>query len=133
LDDREEYGMIVIVPESSLRSDRGLRIGEVVAVGPGDKLLKLKCGACGQWRVFIPGVRWAESHDGERPVSKAPLPCRCGSSKIGSTWVHGRADMHLQVGDKIVYSRAPANNVMIEGQEYVFLHEAQHIEGVLEN
>lgn len=131
--DGKEHAGLIVIPQGLRNPARGLRVGEVVAVGPGDKLLKIKCGLCGLWREFIPGVRYKESHNGEHPVPRAPLPCRvCGSSNIEATWTHGRADMNLKAGDQIVYSRTPANNVVIDGQEYVFLHEAQHIDAVLE-
>lgn len=43
-----------------------------------------------------------------------------------------RAPMGVKVGDEILYSRAPANGILIDGRETVFLHEEQHIEAVLE-
>jgi hypothetical protein len=43
-----------------------------------------------------------------------------------------RVPMSVQVGDEILYWRSPANDVKIDGQEYVFLHEEQHLVAVLE-
>ena len=43
-----------------------------------------------------------------------------------------RAPMHVAVGDTVLYSRAPANGLLVNGREVVFLREEQHLEAVLE-
>lgn len=44
-----------------------------------------------------------------------------------------RAPMHVKAGDRIVYHRAPANVTVINGVEYTFIHEEQHLLAVLED
>jgi co-chaperonin GroES (HSP10) len=44
-----------------------------------------------------------------------------------------RHPMNIGCGDRVVYPRVPANDVMINGRQYTFLHEQQHILAVLEN
>lgn len=43
-----------------------------------------------------------------------------------------RVFMHVKSGDTVLYQRAPANNVVINGGEYVFLHEESQILAVIE-
>ena len=46
--------------------------------------------------------------------------------------------MHVKPGDEVIYTRVPANNVRLNQQysfsreEYVFLHEEQHVVAVIE-
>ena len=44
----------------------------------------------------------------------------------------GRLPMNAAPGDEIVYPRVPANDIRLNGEEYVFLHEEQHILAVIE-
>lgn len=42
-----------------------------------------------------------------------------------------RHPMHVKVGDKIAWWRCPANEVRLNGKDYTFLHEQQHICAVI--
>jgi co-chaperonin GroES (HSP10) len=42
-----------------------------------------------------------------------------------------RMPMHVRPGDEVIFSRSPANNTLIDGQEYVFVHE-ELIFGIIE-
>jgi co-chaperonin GroES (HSP10) len=43
-----------------------------------------------------------------------------------------RAEMYVRPGDEVVYTRAPANDVVLNGEEYTVLHAEQHIMAVIE-
>jgi co-chaperonin GroES (HSP10) len=100
-------------------------VGVVVATGPGDKLLHLKCGHCG--------------HETKRLADRATLrekrglhafrACRCGKrdwAVIGES----RMPMETKVGDKVVFARRPntpgdIDGILIEGQRYLLFNEEQ--------
>lgn len=42
-----------------------------------------------------------------------------------------RLPMNVKVGDEVIWTRTPANNTLIDGQEYVFVHE-EMIFGIIE-
>ena len=65
---------------------RGLRIGEVIAVGRGDK-----------------------KPDGSRHV------------------------MYVKRGDRVIYPRVEANDVILNGEAFTFCHAEQHILGIVED
>lgn len=44
----------------------------------------------------------------------------------------GRLPIHVEPGDEVIYTRCPDNDVRINGGEYTFLHEEQHIFAVVE-
>jgi co-chaperonin GroES (HSP10) len=50
-------------------------------------------------------------------------PCACEGR---------RAEMNVHAGDEVVYPRVPANDVVINGEEYTFLHEEQHVLAIVE-
>lgn len=96
----------------ALGSDRFLRIGRVVSVGPGDPCLK-----CAKVRTEL----------AERGVDLTTLMlpnCVCGGTE--------RIPMNVAVGDRIVYDHPSSAEVTIEGEQYVILHEEQHVLAVIE-
>ena len=101
---------------------RGLRRGRVVVVGPGDKVERVRCGTCGLKFTRQPN-EWDATREG--------YPCRCGgiAPEAGSA---GRHVMHVRVGEEVVYPRVPANEIIIDGEEYTLCHEEQHILAVIE-
>jgi len=82
--------------------------GEVIAVGPGDKITQ--CQFCRQ----------------DKQLPKCPW-----CSKIIRQGQ--RHEMYVKVGDVVLYHRAPANNVVINGEEMVLLHCEQHVLAVLDS
>lgn len=44
----------------------------------------------------------------------------------------GRHPMYVKPGDTVVYPRVPANNVVLNGDEYTLIHAEQHVLAVLE-
>ena len=110
----------ILIPESLRNANTGLRIGKVLAIGPGDPARVYECGnpdCSGAPHVISSG--------------KTPTCYWCGSRMFWtrSTRTH---PMHVDIGDRVVYPRVPANDIRINGQEYTFLHEEQHILAVLE-
>ncbi len=111
--------------------DKGNRTGEVIAVGPGDKMVELMCNDCCKfwWRAVH-----ADS-------TKIRLACDvCGGDKI-TMLAYGdmsfaqvyRADMDVQVGDIVVFPQVPANEIEINGEKLVFLHQECHVLAVIED
>jgi hypothetical protein len=100
-------------------------IGVVVATGPGDRLLHLKCGHCG--------------HETKRLADRATLRtaknrhafrvCPCGKQDwavIGES----RMPMETKVGDRVVFARRPntpgdVDGILIEGERYLLFNEEQ--------
>lgn len=110
------------------RSDRpkGNRYGTVVAAGPGDVGVVYDCD-CGASFPLIAA---------HRGVVKCP---HCHGKNV-KLHVHGtngriqvwRAEMHVKPGDVVLFPRVPANEVEINGEAYVFLHEESQILAVVE-
>ena len=113
----------------------GLRRGGVLAVGPGDPLVTLRCLACGAERTKR--ALMAFTHMMSIRAEIAMGVCRCGE-KQAMVVGESRRQMGVEVGDEVLYTRVPANNVRLNSQysfcrdEYVFLHEEQHIFAVIE-
>lgn len=118
------------LPETVRRGMSPLKRGRVVAAGPGDKLLTLQCRACNAVRTRIAALEWLHSDHLRGPVQLGRCACGCGSCEVVSA--DERTEMQTRPGDEVLYWRAPANDVRINGEEYVFLHEEQHIVAVLE-
>lgn len=75
--------------------------------------------------IWIPQI---QPQGAEPPRRGVVLACGPGDrDKRGD-----RIPMNVDVGDEILYRRAPANDICIDGQEYTFLHEEQHILAVIE-
>lgn len=107
LPDCDEVNSLIIRPGMCMNAsgkwvrsdDCELRLGEVIAVGPGDE---------------IPNGNVLSSGTGSMIAVTKLLP------------------MHVKVGDTVLYPRVPANDVRIDGQEYTFLREEQHVLAVIE-
>jgi co-chaperonin GroES (HSP10) len=102
------------------RSDRprGNRYGRVVAIGLGDRLLSFACDKCH-------GATW-------RIESAKRFTCKCGGSLEALPLTPRRAEMHVQIGDVVVFPRVPANEIEINDVEYCFIHEEQHVLAIIE-
>jgi hypothetical protein len=106
---------------------RGNRCGTVVSVGQGDKMVGLCCEQCGALEFRL--VR--TDADFKR------MTCSCGGEKLTIAHADGFAatttdPMQVNVGDVVVFPRVPANEIEINGEEYVFLHQEQHVLAVLD-
>jgi hypothetical protein len=117
------------LPISVKRTIMQLKLGLVVAAGDGDRLITLRCKACGTERSRLAQLGFTHAEHLRAPIKTSR--CSCGESAVdlvGET----RAAMNVQVGDEIIYWRSPANDCFINGVEYVFLHEEQHIVAVVD-
>lgn len=135
--DMETYSGLLEIPENARQPDRGLRMGVVVATGPGDQVAIWICPQCGgfQYTVITSETDNAGRH---HVVYGAPgkcdgppfdtIPCGGEFELIGTS----RAPMFCSVGETVLYPRVPANVVRINGEELIFLHEEQHVLAVLE-
>lgn len=119
------------LPNTVKRGAQQLRRGRVIAAGPGDKLVTVRCTECGTEREFVALLEWLHSDHLRGPVRTKH--CRlCGCRQFDLVDTDKRVPMEVQPGDEILYWRAPANDVRIAGAEYVFLREGQHVVGVIE-
>jgi len=110
---------IIIDPNWKKNPAQGIKRGTVMSCGPGDPSRLWQCKRCD----YCLGVS----------TVKAPKPCpRCNSKTDWKYIGRARHPMHVEPGDEVLYSRAPANDVVIGDREYVFLHEEQHILAVVE-
>lgn len=119
---------IWLAPHDRKGKPHGLRLGTVVACGPGDTLMNLTCDNCGRKRKANMHVS-APRRDGRQPRLKDCPACGSDQVVMGSTEARG---VDVKPGDTIAYWRVPANEVRIDGQDYEMLHEEIHIEAVLE-
>ena len=112
------------------RSDRprGGRFGKVVAAGPGDRLLEMVCPKCHGGEEFPPTKFLLEA-------SKRKC-LNCGGILTPVTFeghiLKACAPMYVKPGDIVFYERCPANEIILNGEEHVFLHHEQHILAVIE-
>lgn len=118
------------LPKSVQKEVRQLRRGTVCAVGLGDPMIRIRCKACGGERNNMALLK--PSHrDGQRePIHIAS--CNCGETDYELISSNLRCPMEVQLGDQVLYWRSPANDVCINGEEYVLLHEEQHLVAILE-
>ncbi len=114
---------------------KGLRYGRVVAMGDGDRVIGILCSVCG-----------LEQHRIERGQDQKKWRCAgCGSFDLHAgvsktaPWVGSamaaetqRAPLGCRIGDTVIFPRVPANEISINGQEFVCIHEEQHVWGVIE-
>ncbi len=122
------------IPKANRRGKPAeLRMGNVIATGPGDRLLEVVCADCGTTRVL--------NVEHKAQCYANMQKCYCGSTgkckACGSVWITAQAvdfrrTMEVKPGDTVFYWRVPANDVMIDSSPYVFIHEEQHIEAVIE-
>lgn len=133
----QERSNVIIAPGWRNKGVDGVKRGTVIAVGPGDKGVFLWCETCHETRQGFPVMQGTARGDVSYSLrTKCP---KCGNPRsIAMDWVRdgdpleARAPMHVKPGDEILYHRAPANNVVIDDQEFVLLHEEQHILAVIE-
>lgn len=128
-------GSLIINPGVHMTQDgrwrsnrlKGNQMGEVIAVGRGDRMLTFHCEGCG-----------ISAHRSE--TAKRHACCSCGGS-LSKGWlcsdgsvidVVDRYRMNVQPGDVVVYPQVPSNEVSINGERLIFLHEEQHILAVVE-
>lgn len=134
----------IMLPQTGKDSSE-LRIGEVVAAGPGDKLFVWVCNTClkvwdwngpvkmshkniAAWREAATSKSWYRL-----TTTKNPSPCKvCGESNWLLNGI-GHHEMHVKPGDRIWYRRVLANQQMINGELYQLIHEEQHVVAILEN
>jgi co-chaperonin GroES (HSP10) len=118
------------LPKRVQKEVRQLRRGTVVAVGFGDPFIRLRCLKCHLCRNRLALLKQSHREGQREPIETGK--CKCGSREyeIVSTGLH--APMEVKLGDQVLYWRSPANDVRINGQEYVMLHEEQHLVAILE-
>lgn len=119
----------IVLPQTGNDSS-GLRIGEVIAAGPGDRLIHYWClyYKCSS-RDAMPAFDAYRLMNGKTP--KCP---NCGRDMEPSGLpARRRAPMHVKPGDRIWYRRVLANQQLINGELYQLIHEEAHIWAVLEN
>lgn len=132
----------IVLPQTGKDSSE-LRVGEVVAVGPGDRLYVWGCDTCTKVfdhfvgeMVFKNLNSLVEELEGMVRLStkRAPKsPCSsCGENNWRlDHWT--RHEMHVKPGDRIWYRRVLANQQLINGELYQLIREEAHIWAVLEN
>jgi co-chaperonin GroES (HSP10) len=129
----------IAIPESARASEKeyGLQTGTVVACGPGDRALWCYCNDCeARYTSTLSPRPEGDPNCGAVRVVYGVATCpRCDSSNremmsIGHP--ECRRPMHVKPGDTVVFPRVPANRLVIQGEEYVILHEEQHCWAVLE-
>jgi co-chaperonin GroES (HSP10) len=110
-------GGMLYLPDGS-RDPKKLvpRRGLVIAVGKGDRLHCWSCFECGAFKGT---------------TLQGPGRCdHCGAEQwnyLGEK----RHEMQVNVGDHVIYWRSPANDIRLNEEDYVFLHEEQHIAAVI--
>lgn len=114
----QERPNLIIAPGWRNKGVDGVKRGEVLAVGKGDRRHEWVCITCG-------GI----THTTEKAPSKGG-ECRHHWERMAV--MEDRHPMHVKVGDEVLYHRAPANHISLNGQDYVFLHEEQHVLAVIE-
>lgn len=106
---------------------RGSMTGEVISVGPGDKIVRFHCSICDTDRQRI--VR--------EDLKTKRKKCSCGYD-LSTTYAHEgvadvfRADMAVKPGDVVVYTDSLANHIEINGERLHVLHAEQHVLAVIE-
>lgn len=121
------------------RSDRprGNRIGKVVAIGRGDRMIPEICLNCEMgrysWEELSSGVTVDTTPWRSRLAGAKRRRCsNCGAEQVVFPYMDFRAPMNVAPGDTVVFPRVPANEIQINGENYVFLHEESQVYAVLE-
>jgi co-chaperonin GroES (HSP10) len=107
-------GLIHLPDNAQVQADgRGeIHQGIVVALGPGDLVKCVPCGGLGDYN----------------PTAMAPPDCPyCNGSGMR------RYPIDLKLGDRILFWFHMGADVTIDGEQFIVLHEEQHVQGVLEN
>jgi co-chaperonin GroES (HSP10) len=118
-------------PQWRNKGVEGTKYGEVMAVGPGDQMLGLYCMNTPDCSGYV--TRLVKTHMNPGGAYSWSINREC--PKCGNEMTLGEktfADMPVKVGDIVAYHRAPANNTVIDGEEYVFCHAEQHVLAVIE-
>ena len=118
--EQQEFEGRIYIPPSA-RPERGEMLhGEVVACGPGDRLIPILCLNCTEERYLMLGKLLPSCH------------CSCPDWRILRGEKEGRRALGVKVGDKVLYWRSPANQVTLQGIQYELIHEEQSVVAVLE-
>lgn len=122
----EMHANLIWIPDTARGGDNTPRIGEVVAVGKGDRRFFWVCLDCIERDEESPGWRQSTFH--------APEPCpMCESRRLsGDLFNPDHHPMHVKPGDWVYYWRVFANQVEVNKEIYQFVREEQHILAVLE-
>jgi hypothetical protein len=126
----DTYSAVLFLPRcDAIRADRpgdsgDTFLAEVVAVGPGDRLIHGKCRSCGAEKRFLLNRR--NSGFGECGA--------CGSREWEQTG-ESRVPMHTAPGDVILVPRRPTSRngvevngdcaLMLDGERYLLFNEEQ--------
>lgn len=117
----EQHANLIWIPDVVRKGENSLpRIGEVVAVGLGDRLFTWFCKCC---------------IGGQRSTFHAPEPCPiCGQNDFGPAEIDfiTRHPMHVKPGDRVVFWRVLANQMIINEEIFQFVREESQILAVLE-
>lgn len=108
---------------------RGLQYGKVIACGAGDRVMLLVCQDCNAYQPRI-----------ERGQDSKKWRCGlCGGFRLESAASDrpeiaeiARASLGCSLGDVILFPRVPANEISINGEGFVMIHEEQHVWAVVE-
>ena len=107
-------------------------IGEVVAVGPGDRLLYAQCRGChGIQSRVLDRYRRKQGHFGG--FGACPSCQTSDWELVGES----RLAMQCQVGDRVIYPRRPSSpggdsDIKINGERFLMFHEEQWAFALLE-
>lgn len=124
------FTSLIIDPKTQMTKDgrwrlqnreTGNRFGRVVAMGAGDRVVGLHCGDCGAMNARI-----------ERSQDTKLWKCSVCAGRQLVAVDTGRAPMNLQVGDVVIFPRVPSNEMKINGEEYCWLREEQHVLAVVD-
>ena len=131
LSEYNNYKGLLIIPDGDTKHAsrpgdwKNCFIGEVVATGPGDKLLHLKCGHCGHETTRLADRATLRAKAGRH----AFRACDCGNHDW-AVLKETRMPMETKVGDKVVFPRRPntpgdIDGILIEGERYLLFNEEQ--------
>lgn len=134
-------GSLIIDPGTQMTKDgrwrtknrlRGNQMGEVIAVGKGDRMFGYIC-------CFCSFIRNAPTRDFRIAGARTPKCSICHepmylamADRVAGIPLSKRAPMNVQPGDIVIYPQVPANEVSINGERLIFLHEEQHVLAVVE-
>lgn len=107
----------IVLPQGR-KENLAPRIGEVIAVGPGDKLP-------------LSNKEMRQLADADGGIVRPWADEIVYEVRADIWWTRG--PMHVKPGDRILYWRTYANEVVLNDELYQLIHEEQHIVGVLEN
>ncbi len=135
----ETHSGRLVIPESARMPERGLRRGMVVACGPGDRAIGFMCADCRKFytsTITMEGDLQSSASKVSWHVADCPY-CSSSNREILHTGIDGhryeeRRPMHVKPGDTVIYPRVPANGLRLGDEDFVLLHEEQHVLAVIE-